>query len=63
MNTYRIADTTVKMECWGETLRKQAKRYQIDSLDLQHNPDIIIDIDVETFFPRVKADESTVSFS
>lgn len=47
MNTYRIADLTVKMACLGEILTKQARLYQTDSLGQEDIPEIIIDINGE----------------
>ncbi|MDD4238168.1 MAG: hypothetical protein PHT62_06395 [Desulfotomaculaceae bacterium] len=48
MDIYRIADITVKMACSGETLTKQARRYQIGPFGHEVTPDITININSET---------------
>lgn len=52
MDTYRIANVTVKMECTEETLTKQAKPYQTVPLPSGDHPDILIDINNEEIKSR-----------
>ncbi|WP_243123935.1 hypothetical protein [Pelotomaculum schinkii] len=52
MDTYRIGDVTVQMECSGETLTKQAKPYRTEPLSPGDLPDINIDINSENLKSR-----------
>ena len=52
MDTYRIADVTVNMECAGETLTRQAKQYKTRPLPEGALPDITININSEEMIRR-----------
>jgi hypothetical protein len=52
MDTYRIADVTVNMECSGETLTEQARPYRIKPLPPGALPDITININGEELKSR-----------
>lgn len=47
MSIYTIADLKVKMDCWGETLRKQVKAYETFPFKTEDAIDINIDINQE----------------
>ena len=63
MSTYRIADLKVKMDCWGETLRKQGGSYETLPFETEDAIDINIDIDREKLqkskekYPRLTLNE------